>query len=214
MKHIVCMVAAAVALAGCSAISVAPNASSVQLSNERPGTSCRYIGEATGSQGNFWTGDYTSNKNLMEGSRNDLRNKASAMGGNYVWVQNVANAQAHGSLGTTNTTVVGNVYGCPNGGTAVAATSGSAVTSPTPVTAGRQSIITPAAGVVATSAPATSGDGAMLVQQTLRAQKLASAQGCGDVQSTGDSQFSAVCTGFTLVIRCDGASCAPIRADR
>lgn len=212
MKSVV-LAAAVVVLVGCSAKAVAPNATGIQLSNERPGASCRYIGEAMGSQGNFWTGDYTSNKNLMEGARNDLRNKAATLGGNYVWVQNVSNAQAHGALGTSNTTVVGNIYNCPNG-VAVAPVSHATITSPTPTTAGRQSITTPEAGVMATSSGQGAIDGATLVQQTLGAQKVASAQGCGDVQAAGDGEFKAMCTGFSMVIRCTGASCAPIRTER
>lgn len=207
------LAAAVVALAGCSAKAVAPNATGIQLSNERPGASCRYIGEAMGSQGNFWTGDYTSNQNLMEGARNDLRNKAATMGGNYVWVQNVSNAQAHGSLGTSNTTVVGNIYNCPNG-VAVAPVAHGTMTSPTPTTAGRQSITTPEAGVVTTGGGPATMDSATLVQQTLGAQKVASAQGCGDVQPAGESEFKAMCTGFSVVIRCNGASCSPIRTER
>lgn len=104
--------AISVSVGACPAIGVKGNAANVVLANSQPDTDSRHIGEAMGSQGNWWTGDYTSNAKLMKGARNDLGNQAVAMGGDYVWVQNQSNAHAHGSLGTDNTTVVGNVYAC------------------------------------------------------------------------------------------------------
>lgn len=101
-----------VLLAGCSAISTTPQGRSIELLTEKPTGNCQPLGDAVGSQGNWLTGDYTSNKNLLVGARNDLRNKAAKMGGNYVWVQNSANTNAWGSSGTTNTTVLGVVYRC------------------------------------------------------------------------------------------------------
>ena len=85
---------------------------SVELVTEKPAGNCKPIGDAVGSQGNWFTGDYTSNKNLLVGARNDLRNKAAKMGGNYVWVQDSSNTNAWRSKGTSNTTVLGVVYRC------------------------------------------------------------------------------------------------------
>lgn len=99
-------------LIGCSATSTTRQGEAVELGTEKPAASCRPLGDAVGSQGNWLTGDYTSNKNLLIGARNDLRNQAGQMGGNYVWVQNTANTNAWGSTGTTNTTVLGVVYRC------------------------------------------------------------------------------------------------------
>lgn len=101
-----------VLLVGCSATPTTPEGKSVELVTEKPTGNCKPLGDVVGSQGNWFTGDYTSNKNLLIGARNDLRNKASEMGGNYVWVQNSSNTNAWGSLGTTNTTVLGVVYRC------------------------------------------------------------------------------------------------------
>jgi Domain of unknown function (DUF4156) len=98
--------------AGCSAISTTPEGKSVELVTQKPPGNCKPLGDVVGSQGNWFTGDYTSNKNLLVGARNDLRNKAAEMGGNYVWVQDSSNTNAWGSLGTTNTTVLGVVYRC------------------------------------------------------------------------------------------------------
>lgn len=103
---------AAVLLSGCAAIPVSPQAASVELSNDKPTGVCNQLGEVVGSQGNWVSGNYTSNTNLMTGARNDLRNKASALGGNYVWVQNTSNSAAWGGNGTTNTLLVGIAYKC------------------------------------------------------------------------------------------------------
>lgn len=102
----------AVLLAACSATSTTRQGNAVELGTEKPADNCKPLGDAVGSQGNWLTGDYTSNKNLLIGARNDLRNQAADMGGNYVWVQNSANTNAWGSAGTTNTTVLGVVYRC------------------------------------------------------------------------------------------------------
>ncbi len=99
-------------LVGCSAISTTPEGKSVELVTVNPPGNCKSLGDIVGSQGNWITGDYTSNKNLLIGARNDLRNQAAEMGGNYVWVQDSNNTNAWGSTGTTNTTVLGVVYRC------------------------------------------------------------------------------------------------------
>ncbi len=101
-----------VLLIGCSAIPMTRGGGSVELVTEKPSGNCKPLGDAIGSQGNWFTGDYTSNENLLMGARNDLRNKAAQMGGNTVWVQDKANTNKYGSLGTTNTTVLGVVYRC------------------------------------------------------------------------------------------------------
>jgi hypothetical protein len=100
-------------LSGCAAVQVVPEAASVDIVIEHPDKSkCKFLGEVIGSQGNWFTGDYTSNENLMIGARNELRNETYKLGGNVVFIQNMANASAWGSLGTTNTTAVGKAYKC------------------------------------------------------------------------------------------------------
>ena len=99
-------------LVGCSAISTTPEGKSVELVTVKPPGNCKPLGDVVASHGNWFTGDYTSNKNLLIGARNDLRNKAAEMGGNYVWVQDSSNTNAWGSKGTSNTTVLGVVYRC------------------------------------------------------------------------------------------------------
>ena len=105
------LVIASTILAGCSATKTTELGSTVLLTNERP-VDCKALGEAVGSQGNSWTGDLTKDADLLQGARNDLRNKAAAMGGNVVHIQALNNSSAFGSMGTTNSTVIGQVYFC------------------------------------------------------------------------------------------------------
>lgn len=102
-------------LVGCSANQVIPQAKSIEIVNERPDkTKCKFMGEIVGSQGNWFTGDFTSNENLVLGARNELRNEAYKLGGNIIYIQDMKNTNAWGSLGTTNTTAIGKVYKCTN----------------------------------------------------------------------------------------------------
>ncbi len=104
---------ALLALSGCAAKQVIPEAASIEIVIERPNSeNCKFLGEIVGSQGNWVTGDFTSNKNLVVGARNELRNRAYTLGGNIVYLQDMKNTNAYGSTGTTNTTAVGKVYKC------------------------------------------------------------------------------------------------------
>ncbi len=103
----------AIFLYGCAAIKALPEARHIELVNEAPDANrCEYLGEVSGSQGNWLTGDLTPNENLVVGARNDLRNKAYKMGGNLVYIQDMKNTNAYESLGTTNTKAIGKVYRC------------------------------------------------------------------------------------------------------
>ena len=103
----------ALAMTGCSAIQILPEAQGVEIVNEAPDASkCKFLGEIVGSQGNWFTGDITSNKNLVVGARNELRNETYQLGGNLVYIQDMKNTNAYGSMGTTNTTAIGKAYDC------------------------------------------------------------------------------------------------------
>ncbi|UTA46423.1 DUF4156 domain-containing protein [Simiduia sp. 21SJ11W-1] len=105
----------ALILCGCSASKTIPGADRVELVNEAPDRSkCEFLGEVVGSQGNWFTGDVTSNENLVVGARNELRNEAYRLGANVVHVQDLKNSSAYGSMGTTNTTGIGKAYRCKN----------------------------------------------------------------------------------------------------
>jgi len=100
-------------IVGCSATQVVGQANIVEIVNEKPSSeNCRFVGEIVGSQGNWFTGDFTSNKNLVVGARNELRNEAYRLGANIVYIQDMKNTNAWGSLGTTNTTAIGKAYRC------------------------------------------------------------------------------------------------------
>lgn len=107
------MVILVLILSGCSAKKVVPQANSVEIVNEPVNKSkCKFLGEIVGSQGNWFTGDFTSNKSLVIGARNELRNEAYKLGANIVHIQDMKNTNAYGSLGTTNTTAIGKAYKC------------------------------------------------------------------------------------------------------
>ncbi len=72
------------------------------------------LGEVLGSQGNVFSGDFTSDEKLMQGARNNLRNKAAAMGANVVQVQNTQNSTHPYSAGAIKSTVIGMAFACPN----------------------------------------------------------------------------------------------------
>ena len=73
-----------VILAGCSAIPLDPEAHKIIVSPNKVPAGCKYLGQVVGNQGNFFSGGYTSNKNLEEGAMHDIKNKASKLGANYV----------------------------------------------------------------------------------------------------------------------------------
>ena len=100
-------------LAGCSARPLKPEATSVMIVINKPDTArCQYLGEITGSPGNWVADDYTSNEVLMVGASNDLRNQAYEMGGNTIHLQQVDDSSAWNILGTTSISITGLVYHC------------------------------------------------------------------------------------------------------
>ncbi|MCC7006603.1 MAG: DUF4156 domain-containing protein [Ottowia sp.] len=105
-----------VMLSGCAAVSVNPGSAIVRVTHVEPGKECKFLGDATGNQGNFFTGSFTSNADLETGARNDLKNKAAAMGGNVVSILTHRAGQTgsrNGGSEQTNVIVTGDVYRCP-----------------------------------------------------------------------------------------------------
>jgi len=62
-------------LMSCSAMKLDSGAQQVKIVTNEP-QSCEYLGEITGSQGDFFTGAFTSNADLETGARNDMKNRA------------------------------------------------------------------------------------------------------------------------------------------
>ncbi len=101
-----------------------PDDSRICARRHRDPKGCEYLGEATGNQGNFFTGGWTSNANLETGARNELKNVAHRMGGNTLLILssragvtgsfNVSNGYGGGSSEQTNVTYSGAVYRCPD----------------------------------------------------------------------------------------------------
>jgi hypothetical protein len=114
------VVALGFVLTACSATELRPQAQRIRMTNTEP-TGCRYLGEVIGNQGGSFAGKYTSNTNLETGARNDMKNKASDLGGNVI-VMLANRAGQTGSYGLyggssqqTNVTYVGAVYKCKSG---------------------------------------------------------------------------------------------------
>ena len=63
------LIAFGLLLVGCSAAPLNPQATQVELHTEKPSGACKSLGEAVGDQGNWVTGDFTSNKDLLLGAR-------------------------------------------------------------------------------------------------------------------------------------------------
>lgn len=110
-------------LSGCAAVKMQPGAEKVIVSTHKAPRQCKFLGQIMGSQGNFFTGAYTSNANLEQGSQNDLRNKAAQMGANYVALItdraassgsiSGSDSNIFGSSQQTSVTATGNAYHCP-----------------------------------------------------------------------------------------------------
>ncbi len=107
---------ALVGLVGCAPTSiVSPVANTVRITHNEPGAECQFLGDVTGSQGDFLMGSITGNADLETGARNDLKNKAAALGGNrvYLLTQRAGQTGSDKRLEQTNVTLSGNVYRCP-----------------------------------------------------------------------------------------------------
>lgn len=109
---LVATAAAAIALTGCMAHSVTPQAQKVVIVQSLPTQfQCTYKGEVVGSQGNWLTGGWTTNRNLALGARNDLRNEAAKLGANVVVITETLNSTDEDNS-LENITHVGRAYIC------------------------------------------------------------------------------------------------------
>lgn len=102
-------------LAACAAKPLLPGGEIVVLSKEPAPAECEFLGEVQGKQGNFWTADFTSDANLINGARNELRNAAHAMNANYVKIETESishNTADHSLGGAFSAVVIGNAYRC------------------------------------------------------------------------------------------------------
>jgi hypothetical protein len=109
---IACVVVTILLVCACSATNVKRGAELVRVTNTEPGRECKYLGDVTGSQGNRFTGGFTSDANLETGARNDLKNKGFELGGNVIYLLTQRDSQTGDSRDRKNMTLSGNVYRC------------------------------------------------------------------------------------------------------
>jgi hypothetical protein len=103
-------------LYACSSKPVLPGAERVFVSQQEPPQECVFVGEVQGTQGNFWTSEFTSDRNLLAGARNEMRNQALGLGANYILIETQShsnNTADHSLGGTYSSVIIGNAYRCP-----------------------------------------------------------------------------------------------------
>lgn len=109
-------------LSGCEPTPLKIGSEQVEVSHDSPRKGCKLVAQVIGSEGNFFTGELTSNKNLEIGALNDLRNNAYRIGANYVKLLSnrasqsggfsSSNGYGSGSSSQVSVTYVGNAYAC------------------------------------------------------------------------------------------------------
>jgi len=102
-------------LSACAAKPVNPGAERIYVSELPPPDECLFVGEVQGSQGNFWTSDFTSDRNLLTGARNEMRNQALSLGANYVMIETQSHSHntGLGIGGSYSSVIIGNAFRCP-----------------------------------------------------------------------------------------------------
>ena len=73
---------------------------------------CTYVGDVLGTQGNRFTGPFTSTGNLLMGARNALKNEVLRLGGNRVLLQQQQYSQRELFGGTIDAALLGKAYRC------------------------------------------------------------------------------------------------------
>jgi len=102
-------------LAGCAASPLTPGSETILLSKEPAHPECVFLGEVQGEQGNFWTSEFTSDSNLINGARNQVRNAAYDLHADYVKIETESlshNTADHSLGGTYAAVIIGNAYRC------------------------------------------------------------------------------------------------------
>jgi len=92
-----------------------PGGETVLLSKEPAHAECVFLGEVQGTQGNLWTADLTSDSNLINGARNQVRNAAYELHADYVKIETESlshNTSDHSLGGTYSAVIIGNAYRC------------------------------------------------------------------------------------------------------
>jgi len=66
---------------------------------------CRFIADIVGTQGHWYNSLYVSNKDLVFGAMNDIKNQANTLGANAIYTQDIM-------LFATSVTIWGQAYHC------------------------------------------------------------------------------------------------------
>lgn len=101
-------------LASCMAAGVKKEARTIKITRKEP-QGCDYRGEAVGSQGNSITGKYTTVAAMEQGAMNRLKNQASKLDGDTIYILNQRETKSLTKSGKTiiqNITMAGAVYQC------------------------------------------------------------------------------------------------------
>jgi hypothetical protein len=95
------------------AIPLQEGAEIVQLIYQRPSAeTCQFIGQTSASDGGMVSGDFMTDAKIHEGTANQMKNKAFAMGGNLVFIQQQFDKNKRLTATKTNQTMIGFVYYC------------------------------------------------------------------------------------------------------
>lgn len=101
-----------ISLASCM-IKLEKGAETVQLIYIQPEEeSCRFIGQTSASEGGMVSGDFMSDAKIHKSTANLMKNKAYAMGGNMVYIQQQFDKNKGLTKTMTNQTMLGFVYQC------------------------------------------------------------------------------------------------------
>ncbi len=112
-------------LIGCTAKPLEHGASKVRVMNSAP-ENCEFLGEVDGSQGNWLTADFTSDRDIIIGARNEMKNQANALGANTVVIKKTVDnsnagidgyksgsqASISSTKGTYSSTLIGEAFLC------------------------------------------------------------------------------------------------------
>ena len=118
MKNLLILISIC-ALSACAPKALDLGAEQVEVSTERQPKGCKLVGQVIGSEGNFVSGQFTSNENLELGALNDMRNRAYKLGANHIKIisnrasQSGALSGGSGHISQVTVTYVGTAYKCP-----------------------------------------------------------------------------------------------------
>ncbi|MEQ6279202.1 DUF4156 domain-containing protein [Kluyvera cryocrescens] len=115
VKYLAGIVGAALLLAGCSSTTeLTAGGQNVRFVEDKPGAECQLMGTATGTQGNWLSGQQGAEGGSMRGAANALRNHAAELGGNVIYGVSSPTQGVLSSFVPTDSEMNGQVYKCPN----------------------------------------------------------------------------------------------------